>query len=398
MGKKEDMQDSEFYAKRGVSSSKTEIQSAIRNLDPGLFPGAFCKVLPDTLTGKKDHCLLMHADGAGTKSALAYVYWKETGDLSVFKGIAMDSLVMNLDDMACVGATDRFLLSNTIGRNAFFVPGAVIETIIEGLNDAFEMLAGYDIEIDFCGGETADVGDVVRTLIVDVTMTAQIQKERVIDLDNIEDGDQIVGLASFGQAAWESEYNSGIGSNGLTAARHDCFDKYYAEKYPESYSPEIPIDSVYCGTGKMEDPLIDTNLTLGKAVLSPTRTYAPVIKDLLHRFPSKIHGLVHCTGGGQTKCLKFGKNIHYVKDNLFPIPPIFSYIQKTNNYNWKDMSMVYNLGHRLEIFTKEELTSDIIRIANDYGIEARVVGHCQKSQTSGNQLTIQINGTTAEFK
>lgn len=392
------MQDSEFYAKRGVSSSKKEIHAAIQNLDPGLNPGAFCKILPDTLSGSDDHCLVMHADGAGTKSALAYVYWRETGDLSVFKNIAMDSLVMNMDDMACVGAVDRFLLSNTIGRNSFFIPGEVIQAVIEGLNDAVKMLANYDIQIDFCGGETADVGDVVRTLMVDVTMTARIHRERILDLDNIEDGDQIIGLTSFGQAVWEKEYNSGIGSNGLTAARHDCFDKSYAKKYPESFSPEIPESSVYCGSGKMEDLLPHTGLSLGRAILSPTRTYLPVIKEVLNRFPTQISGMIHCTGGGQTKCMKFGKQIHYVKDNLFPIPPIFNYIQKTNNYSWKEMAMVYNLGHRLEIFTKKDQVSDIIQIANDFGIEGQVIGHCRKRDVEGNKLSIRLNGDTFEYE
>ena len=392
------MQDSEFYSKRGVSSSKTEIHSAIRNLDPGLFPGAFCKVLPDTLTGSQEHCLLMHADGAGTKSALAYIYWRETGDISVFKGIAMDSLVMNLDDMACAGATDRFILSNTIGRNSFFIPGEVIQAVIEGLNDALNMLSSYGIKIEFCGGETADLGDLVRTIVVDVTMTTRLLRNKIIDLDNVQDGDQIIGLASFGQAAWETAYNSGIGSNGLTAARHDCFDKTYADKYPESYSPEIPKESVYCGTGKIEDPLPGTDLNLGQAVLSPTRTYAPVINDILRRFPGKINGMIHCTGGGQTKCLKFGKQLHYIKDNLFPIPPLFSYIQKSNDYDWKDMATVYNLGHRLEIYTNEVLTSDIIHIANDHDIDAQVIGRCQKIKSSDNKLTLQINNSIVEFE
>jgi len=385
------MTESDIYISRGVSSSKQEIHDAIRNMDAGIFPGAFCKVLPDTLTGNPDYCLLMHADGAGTKSSLAYLYWKETGDLSVFKGISIDSLVMNLDDLACVGAVDRFLLSNTIGRNKFYIPGEVIQSIIDGLSDFIKTLSKHGINIDLCGGETADVGDVVRTLIVDSTITTRLKRSSVIDLDNVRPGDTIIGFASFGQCQWEDSYNSGIGSNGLTAARHDCFSSIYAEKYPESFSPEIPPDLVYCGEGKLEDPLVGTPLTLGQAVLSPTRTYTPLIAKLLQNNAKSIHGMVHCTGGGQTKCLKFGRGIHYIKDNLFPIPPVFSYIMSTRGYSLKEMFPVFNMGHRLELFADESATDDILTIARECEIEARIIGQCEKSTSGNNELTIRYN-------
>ncbi|MCP4756925.1 MAG: phosphoribosylformylglycinamidine cyclo-ligase [Proteobacteria bacterium] len=393
------MAESDIYLARGVSSSKEEIHRAIKNVDPGIFPGAFCKVLPDTLTDDPDYCLLMHADGAGTKSSLAYLYWKETGDLSVFKGIAVDSLVMNLDDLACVGAVDRFLLSNTIGRNKFHVPGEVVQTIIEGFEEAIASLAQHGIHIDFCGGETADVGDLVRTLIVDSTITTRMKKSRVIDLNAVQAGDKIVGFASFGQAEWETAYNSGIGSNGLTAARHDCFSKEYARKYPESYSADIPEKLVYCGAGKIETPLEGTPLTLGQAVLSPTRTYAPLIKKLLQLFPEQIHGMVHCTGGGQTKCLKFGQGIHYVKDDLFPEPPVFSYIRNTGGYGLKELFPVYNMGHRLEIFADDagNVVAEMLAVAREFGIEARLVGYCEKSDYSENRLTIKHDGETIHY-
>ena len=382
---------------RGVSSSKSEIHQAIKNIDPGLIPGAFCKVLPDSLTGDPDYCILMHADGAGTKSSLAYVYWKETGDISVFKDIAMDSLVMNLDDLACVGAVDRFLLSNTIGRNKFNIPGEVIQTIIEGFNQAISVLAEHDVIIDFCGGETADVGDLVKTIIVDSTITTRMKRSEIIDLDNVKPGDKIVGFASFGQALWENKYNSGIGSNGLTAARHDCFSNEYAKKYPESYSNDIPANLVYCGKGKLTDPLRDTPLTLGQAILSPTKTYTPLIRKILKQLPGQIHGMVHCTGGGQTKCLKFGKNIHYVKDNLFPIPPVFSYIKSIRNFNLKELYPVYNMGHRLEVFVEDVIVKDLIDISKQLGIEAREIGYCERSKTSGNKLTIVHEGEIIQY-
>ena len=385
------MAESDIYLSRGVSSSKKEIHEAIKNTDPGLFPGAFCKILPDSLTADEEYCLLMHADGAGTKSSLAYLYWKETGDLSAFKGIAIDSLVMNLDDLACVGAVDHFLLSNTIGRNKFFIPGEVIQTIIDGFAETIQKLSEHDIKIEMCGGETADVGDVVRTLIVDSTITTRLKRSQVINLDQVTPGDVIIGFASFGQSKWESVYNSGMGSNGLTAARHDCFSNIYASRYPESFSPEIPPELVYCGMGRIEDPLDGTPLTLGQAVLSPTRTYTPLIRKILLHDPEVIHGLVHCTGGGQTKCLKFGQSIHYIKDNLFPTPPLFSHIVKTKGYSLQRMYPVFNMGHRLELFTNEAAVEAILTIARECNIDARVVGHCEKSSSKFNQLTIRHN-------
>ncbi len=391
------MAESDIYLARGVSSSKSEIHQAIKNIDPGLVPGAFCKVLPDSLTGDPDYCLLMHADGAGTKSSLAYVYWKETGDISVFKDIAMDSLVMNLDDLACVGAVDRFLLSNTIGRNKFNIPGEVIQTVIEGFNEAISALAEEGIIIDFCGGETADVGDLVKTIIVDSTITTRIRRDEIIDLDNVKPGDKIVGFASFGQAKWETRYNSGIGSNGLTAARHDCFSSEYAEKYPESYSNDIPDNLVYCGKGKLIDPLPGTPLNLGQAILSPTKTFTPLIRKLLKQASGQIHGMVHCTGGGQTKCMKFGKSIHYIKDNLFAIPPVFSYIKSIRDFSLRELYPVYNMGHRLEVFVEEAIVKDLIEISKQFGIEAREIGYCERSETGKNQLTIKHEGEIIQY-
>jgi len=391
------MAESDIYLSRGVSSSKNEIHEAIRGIDQGLFPGAFCKILPDNLTGDAEYCMLMHADGAGTKSSLATLYWKETGDLSVFKGIAVDSLVMNLDDMACVGAVKGLLLSNTIGRNKFHIPGEVIKSIIEGYEETIEFLKKHDIGIESCGGETADVGDLVRTVIVDSTMMVRMKRSDVIDLDNIKPGDKIIGFASYGQAVWEEVYNSGIGSNGLTAGRHDCLSKIYKEKYPESFAPEIADEWVYCGEGKLLDPLEGTPLNLGQALLSPTRTYAPMIKKFLDVMPGEIHGLVHCSGGGQTKCAKFGRKIHYIKDNLFEIPPIFAYIRRTRGYSLKDMFPVYNMGHRLEAFVTEDKVQAILDIARECGIEAQVIGHCEASSSERNELTISHDGETIRY-
>lgn len=391
------MAESDIYLGRGVSSSKSEIHDAIKNIDQGLFPGAFCKVLPDALAGDPEYCLMMHADGAGTKSSLAYLYWKETGDISAFKGIAVDSIVMNLDDLACVGATDKIMLSNTIGRNKFHIPGEVVQTIIEGYEEMIQSLRDHGIGIESCGGETADVGDLVRTVIVDSTMTVRMKRSDVVDLDNVKPGDVIIGFGSFGQAKWENQYNSGMGSNGLTAARHDCLSNIYAEKYPESFSPEIPKDLVYCGEGKLQDPLEGTPLNLGQAILSPTKTYAPMIKKILDQFPRQIHGMVHCTGGAQTKCMKFGKGIHYVKDSLFEIPPIFSYIRKTKGYSLRDMFPVYNMGHRLEVFATKEQVDEILSIARDCGIEAKVIGYCEASASGNNELTIKHDGETIRY-
>ncbi len=386
------MTESDIYIARGVSSSKNEIHQAIENLDQGLFPGAFCKILPDTLTNDEKYCLIMHADGAGTKSSLAYIYWRETGDLSVFKDIAMDSLAMNLDDLACVGAVDHFLLSNTIGRNKFLIPGEVIKTIIDGYEEAIEVLGEFGIKIDFCGGETADVGDLVKTVIVDSTVTTRMKRSDVIDLDNVQPGDCIIGFASYGQSAWESKQNSGIGSNGLTAARHDSLNNQYAGKYPESYSPEMPAELAYCGKGDLRQPLEGTALNLGQALLSPTRSYSPLIKKILAALPGKIHGMVHCSGGGQSKCLKFGKSIHYIKDNLFPIPAIFDFIMKSRNIGLKEMYPVFNMGHRLEVFVQEKYSQEILDIAKVCKIDAQIIGFCEKSVNTANQLTIRSEG------
>lgn len=386
------MTESDIYIARGVSSSKTEIHQAIENLDQGLYPGAFCKILPDTLTSDEKYCLIMHADGAGTKSSLAYIYWKETGDLGVFKDIAMDSLAMNLDDLACVGAVDRFLLSNTIGRNKFLIPGEVIKSIIDGYNEAIAALGEFGINIDFCGGETADVGDLVKTVIVDSTVTTRMKRSDVIDLDNVRPGDCIIGFASFGQSAWESKHNSGIGSNGLTAARHDSLNNEYAKKYPESFSPEMPAELAYCGKGDLRQPLEGTALNLGQALLSPTRSYTPLIKKILKALPGKIHGMVHCSGGGQTKCLKFGKSIHYVKDNLFPIPAIFNFLMMNQNIGLKEMYPVFNMGHRLELFVEESYAQEILDIAKECKIDAQIIGRCEKNSTAANRLTIRGEG------
>ena len=391
------MIESDLYFSRGVSSSKSEVHGAIQHMDQGIVPGAFCKVLPDLFGGDPEYCSIMHADGAGTKSSLAYIYWKETGDLSVFKGIAIDALVMNLDDLVCVGALDGFVLSNTIGRNKFKVTGDVIATIIEGFEEVIQMMKQHGISIQSCGGETADVGDLVRTLIVDSTLTVRMKRQDLINLDHIKPGDRIIGFESSGKAAWENEYNSGIGSNGLTAARHDLLSKVYAERYPESYSPEIPDSLVYCGRGKLEDPLQGTTLNLGKAILSPTKTYAPLVKKLLEKHRRQIHGFVHCTGGGQTKCLKFGKGIHYIKDNLFPLPPIFDHLLHQRDYSLEKMFPVYNMGHRLEAFVNKEVVDEVIKIAKDCGINAREIGHCEESLSQNNKLTIKHLGKTSLY-
>lgn len=388
--------ESDIYMKRGVSSSKSDVHKAISNIDKGLYPGAFAKVLPDLITGSEEHALLMHADGAGTKSSLAYVYWKETGDASIFRGIAMDSLVMNLDDLACVGAVDQFILSNTIGRNRSYIPGEIIQEIVEGYEEAADMLRKYGVEIHSSGGETADLGDLVRTLVVDSTLTARIRRKDIVDLDQVKPGNVIVGFASYGQAAWENEYNSGIGSNGLTAARHDVFNHEYAEKYPESYNPDIEKELVYCGPGKIQDPLEGTPLTLGKAVLSPTRTYTPLVKTALEKFRKGIKGILHCSGGGQTKCLKFGKNIHYIKDNLFDVPPLFAHIQSVTGQPWKNLFPVYNMGHRLEMYVEPEIAQELIQLSESYQIDAKIVGRCEAAEEK-NKVSIQWDNNTFEY-
>ncbi|HRX00954.1 MAG TPA: AIR synthase related protein, partial [Cyclobacteriaceae bacterium] len=345
---------SDRYDKRGVSASKEDVHQAIRNIDKGLFPKAFCKIVEDTLTGDPDYCVAMHADGAGTKSSLAYMYWKETGDLSVWKGIAQDAIIMNVDDLLCVGATSNILLSSTIGRNKNLVPGEVISAIINGTEEVLEMLRRYGMDIRSTGGETADVGDLVRTIIVDSTVTTRMKRSDVISNDNIRAGDVVVGLASYGQAKYENEYNGGMGSNGLTSARHDVFIKDYATKYPESFDPNVPNDLVYGGRYKLTDTIPNAPVNVGKLVLSPTRTYAPVITEILKAYRKEIHGLVHCSGGAQTKVLHFIEDLHVIKDNLFPVPPLFKMIQYCSGTDWKEMYKVFNMGHRFEIYAIPE--------------------------------------------
>ena len=378
---------SKRYAQRGVSASKEDVHNAIKNIDKGLFPKAFCKIVPDYLTGSNDHCLVMHADGAGTKSSLAYMYWKETGDVSVWKGIAQDALIMNVDDLICVGATDNIMLSSTIGRNKNLVPGEVISAIINGTEELIADLKEHGITIHSTGGETADVGDLVRTIIVDSTVTARLERKKVIDNANIKAGDVIVGFASYGTATYEREYNGGMGSNGLTSARHDVFEKYLAEKYPESYDASVPQELVYSGHKKLTDSVEDTPLDAGKLVLSPTRTYAPIVKKILEKYTAEqIHGMVHCSGGAQTKILHFIDNLHVIKDNLFPVPPLFKLIQEQSGTDWKEMYQVFNCGHRLELYVDQSIANDLIAIANSFNVEAQIIGKVSASETK--QLTI----------
>jgi phosphoribosylformylglycinamidine cyclo-ligase len=381
------MSNTSRYDQRGVSASKDDVHKAISNLDKGLFPKAFCKVIPDYLTGDSDYCLVMHADGAGTKSSLAYVYWRETGDLSVWKGIAQDAIVMNIDDLLCVGVTNNIVLSSTIGRNKNLIPGNVISAIIDGTEEFCQSMRSMGINIMLTGGETADVGDLVRTVIVDSTVTARIKRSQVISNSNIQDGDVIIGLASFGQATYEKEYNGGMGSNGLTSARHDVFEHYLAQKYPESYDPQIPDNLVYSGTLKLDQIVEETGLTAGKLVLSPTRTYAPIIKPVLDNYRPVIHGMVHCSGGAQTKVMNFVNNLHVVKDNLFPVPPLFRIIQQQSNTPWQEMYKVFNMGHRFEIYVYPEFADDIIAIAKEFNVDAQVVGYC--TEAPSNKLTIK---------
>ncbi len=387
---------SERYSQRGVSASKEDVHAAIRHIDKGLFPKAFCKIVPDHLTHDEKYCLVMHADGAGTKSSLAYMYWKETGDISVWKGIAQDALIMNIDDLICVGATDHILLSSTIGRNKNVIPGDVISAIINGTEELISDLASHGIHIHSTGGETADVGDLVRTIIVDSTVTARMKRSKVIDNANIQAGDVIVGLASFGQASYEKEYNGGMGSNGLTSARHDIFSKYLSEKYPESYDPAVPDDLVYSGNVRLTDPVADAPLNAGKLVLSPTRTYAPIIKKILEEYsPHDIHGMVHCSGGAQTKILHFVDGLHIIKDNLFPVPPLFKLIQQQSGTDWREMYQVFNCGHRMEIYIDKKHAADIIAISNQFNVEARIIGRVAKSDSK--KLTIQGSYGTFEY-
>ena len=381
------------YLRRGVSASKEDVHAAIKNIDKGLFPKAFCKIIPDILGNDPAYCNIMHADGAGTKSALAYLYWRETGDLSVWKGIAQDAIIMNTDDLLCVGATDTILLSSTIGRNKNLVPGEVIAAVINGTEEILQMLRDNGIGIYSTGGETADVGDLVRTIIVDSTVTARMRRDEVISNHAIQPGDVIVGFASFGQATYEIEYNGGMGSNGLTSARHDVFHKYLVEKYPESFDPGVPADLVYSGKYNLTDPVADTGLDVGKLVLSPTRTYAPVVKEILNQHRANIHGMVHCSGGGQTKVLHFTDKVHIVKDNLFAIPPLFRIIQEESQTGWAEMYKVFNMGHRLEIYLHEAHAADLIAVAQSFNIQAQIIG--QVAPSDQNKLTIK--STFGEF-
>ena len=374
------MNSNQRYMQRGVSASKEDVHNAIKNIDKGVFPKAFCKIIPDILGGDPEYCNIMHADGAGTKSSLAYLYWKETGDLSVWKGIAQDALIMNIDDLLCVGAVDNILVSSTIGRNKLLVPGEVISAIINGTDELLAELREMGVGVYATGGETADVGDLVRTIIVDSTVTCRMKRSDVIDNANIRPGDVIVGLASFGQATYEKEYNGGMGSNGLTSARHDVFSKYLAEKYPESYDKAVPEELVYSGNLKLTDKVEGSPVDAGKLVLSPTRTYAPVVKKLLDALRPQIHGMVHCSGGAQTKILHFvDDDVCVVKDNLFPVPPLFKTIQEQSGTDWSEMYKVFNMGHRLEVYLPEEFASQVIEISRSFNIDAQIVGRVESS-------------------
>lgn len=383
------------YSQRGVSADKEDVHHAIKNIDKGIFPKAFCKVVPDILGGDEAWCNIMHADGAGTKSALAYIYWKETGDLSVWRGIAQDAIIMNLDDLLCVGATDHILLSSTIGRNKNQISGEVIAEIIQGTEDILDELRSLGIGIYSTGGETADVGDLVRTIIVDSTVTCRMKRVDVISNHRIQPGDVIVGLASYGQATYEKEYNSGIGSNGLTSARHDVFDQYVAEKYPESYDPTIPNELVFTGTKKLRDEIQigENRIDIGKLVLSPTRTYAPIVKKILEGHRPQIHGMVHCSGGAQTKVLHFVDNLHIIKNNLFSAPPLFKLIQSESGTTWHEMYKVFNMGHRMEFYVPETIASEIISISKEFQVDAQIIGRVEKAKSK----TLHIQSEFGEF-
>ncbi|MBS1530818.1 MAG: phosphoribosylformylglycinamidine cyclo-ligase [Bacteroidetes bacterium] len=383
------MISSQRYDQRGVSASKDDVHNAIKNIDKGIFPKAFCKIIPDILNNDPEYCNIMHADGAGTKSSLAYSYWKETGDMSVWRGIAQDAIIMNLDDLLCVGAIDNILLSSTIGRNKNLIPGEVIAAIINGTEEILAELRDAGIGIYSTGGETADVGDLVRTIIVDSTVTCRMKREDVISNDRIQPGDVIVGLASYGKASYEKEYNGGMGSNGLTSARHDVFNKSIAEKYPESYDHAVPYELVFSGSKSLTDKIGIGNgetVTAGKLVLSPTRTYAPIISSILSDYRKQIHGLVHCSGGAQTKVLHFIDNLHIVKDNLFPVPPLFRLIQEESQTSWQEMYKVFNMGHRMELYVPESIAADLIKISQSFGVDAKVVGHVEASEKK--QVTV----------
>lgn len=387
---------SKRYAGRGVSAGKEDVHNAIKNVDKGLFPKAFCKIVPDHLTGDEDHCLIMHADGAGTKSSLAYLYWKETGDVSVWKGIAQDALIMNIDDLLCVGAVDNIMLSSTIGRNKNLVPGEVISAIINGTEELLEDLKNFGITIHSTGGETADVGDLVRTIIVDSTVTARMKRSEVIDNANIKPGNVIVGLSSSGQATYEKEYNGGMGSNGLTSARHDVFSNYLAVKYPESFDPSIPNELIYGGSKNLTDKVEGSPIDAGKLVLSPTRTYAPVIKKILEKYSNKdIFGMVHCSGGAQTKVLHFVENVHVIKDNMFEVPPLFKLIQEESGTDWKEMYQVFNMGHRMELYVDEAIAEDIIAISKSFNVDAQIIGRVESSESK--KLTIKSEKGVFEY-
>jgi phosphoribosylformylglycinamidine cyclo-ligase len=387
---------SQRYHLRGVSASKEDVHLAIKNIDKGLFSKAFCKIIPDYLTNDDQYCIIMHADGAGTKSSLAYMYWKETGDISVWKGIAQDALIMNIDDLLCVGATDNILLSSTIGRNKNLIPAEVISAIINGTEELITELKKHGVTIHSTGGETADVGDLVRTIIVDSTVTARIKRDKVIDNANIKAGNVIVGLSSFGQATYETEYNGGMGSNGLTSARHDVFAKYLAQKYPESFDNALPNELVYSGKTNLTDTVNKSPINAGKLVLSPTRTYAPVIKKILEKFTKQhIHGMVHCSGGAQTKVLHFVENVHVIKDNLFPIPPLFQLIQEQSKTDWKEMYQVFNCGHRMELYVDESIAQDIMDISKSFNIDAQIIGRVEASDTT--KLTIKTEYGVFEY-
>ena len=383
------------YMLRGVSASKEDVHNAIKNVDKGIFPKAFCKIIPDILGGDPEYCNIMHADGAGTKSSLAYAYWRETGDISVWKGIAQDALIMNIDDLLCVGATDRILLSSTIGRNKNLIPGEVISAIINGTEELLADLRRLGVNIYSTGGETADVGDLVRTIIVDSTVTCRMRRDQVIDNANIRPGDVIVGLASFGKASYETEYNGGMGSNGLTSARHDVFSRYLAEKYPETFDAAVPEELVSSGSCSLTDSVEGTGLDAGRLVLSPTRTYAPVIKAVLDRMRADIHGMVHCSGGAQTKVMNFVDNVHVIKDNMFPVPPLFELIQAQSGTDWKEMCKVFNMGHRMEIYLSPDNADRVIDIARSFDIDARIVGRIEAAEA--NRLTIISDKGTFEY-
>ena len=384
------------YSLRGVSADKVDVHNAIKNVDKGLFPKAFCKIVPDYLSGDSNYCLVMHADGAGTKSSLAYMYWKETGDLSVWKGIAQDALIMNIDDLLCVGAVDNILLSSTIGRNKNLIPGEVIQAIIEGTEELILEMSNYGVNIKSTGGETADVGDLVRTIIVDSTVVARMKKSDIIDNSNITDGDVIIGLESFGKANYESEYNGGMGSNGLTSARHDVFNKSLALKYPESFDPLVPDELIYSGSYDLKQRIEGVDLDAGKLVLSPTRTYAPVIKKILNKYDSStIHGMIHCSGGAQTKILHFIDNLHIIKDNLFQTPKLFEIIKNESDTDWKEMYKVFNMGHRMEMYVDSSAANNIIEISKSFGVDAKIIGKVEASNSK--KLTIISDHGTFEY-